>query len=303
MEETQTPLQVSVLLVSYNAAEALRRSLRALESASARETFEVIVVDNGSLDESPTLDAEFPAATFLRLPRNFGFTKAVNIAMRTAKAPFFFLLSPGIEVQPNTVTQLAAQLEQAQDAVAVCPLVTAPAGEPAPELYRLPGAAAVAELARAAAFTPAPPPALDQERVPVEFAGFRALMVRGYFLKGLRYIDERYAQAWADAEIAAQIRRASRKILLLPGVRVVFAAPELPPYPPKARALLAADWVLGASTYAGKYFGFAARLKIRIAAVLRALGAVLGLRDFSYNFARLSYLLSGQKLDGTQRVL
>ncbi|MGE5645599.1 MAG: glycosyltransferase family 2 protein [Acidobacteriota bacterium] len=292
MEETQTTPQVSVLIVSYNRAEALRRCLAALERSAGRETFEIVVVDNGSQDGSVGVIAEFPNVTPLHLPRNFGFTKALNIGMRTAKGEFFFFLNPRTEVLADTVSTLAAQLAAQPDAVAVSPLL-----DGASHLYKLPRPENVGALAGAGAFEEAAIETGGDTPVEVEFAGFAALMVRAYFLKGLRYIDERYAQSWADAEIAAQIRRAGRKTLLVPAARATWHSEDdlRETMPPQAVALLESDWKLGAAAFAGKHFGYAAGLKVRIASALGALAA--------FQIRRFTYLLSGQKIDGTQNVM
>jgi GT2 family glycosyltransferase len=293
--ESPQPPGVSVLIVSYNRAAALRRCLAALERSTDREKFEIIVVDNGSQDETPEVQAEFPELTNLRLPRNFGLAKALNIAMRTAKADLWLFLNPRTEVEPETVAELAKTLGGHTDAVAVCPSLATADGRPAPYLYRLPRAATVAALAKAGAFEPAEAP--EGDPAPVEFAGFAVLLVRGYFLKGLRYIDERYAQSWADAEVAAQIARVGRSTLLARRARALWHEEDdlRPSMPPAALALLEADWVSGAATYAGKYFGFLAALKVRLLAILRALG---GLR-----IPQLVKLAGGQKIDGTQTVM
>lgn len=304
-EPEQPPLQVSVLVVSYNCAAALRRSLRALEASSGRERMEIIVVDNGSRDDSPRLDSEFPKATFLRLPRNFGFVKALNIATRTAKAEFLFIVDPRVEVLPGAVMALAEKLTAAEDAAAVAPLLATPEGQPAPQLYKLPGVATVGEVAKEGAFRTAAPPETGDESAPVEFADLNALMIRTWFLKGLRYIDEHYGQSWAGAEAALQIHRAGKKILLFPAIRAVWH--DEPAYPPgmpnSARAVLASDWALGAATYARKHFGFAAGLKVRLAAIFGALGALLTLRSPGYQLSRLTNLVTGQKIDGTQTAM
>ena len=60
-------------------APASRRSMR-----TADPGLQIIVVDNGSRDGSASLDSEFPAAQFLRLPQNFGLTKALNIGIRAS---------------------------------------------------------------------------------------------------------------------------------------------------------------------------------------------------------------------------
>jgi GT2 family glycosyltransferase len=309
MEETQTPPQVSALIVSYTCAAALRKCLTALEASAERDKMEVLVVDNGSVDGTPEAVAEFPQTVLLKLPRNFGFTKALNIGMRTAKGEFYLYLSPHVDVLPETVPALAARLSAEPGAAAVCPLLLTGEGEPSPELYRLPNRETVSAIARAGAFLPSPPPDLTQEKVAVELPSLAAFMVRSYFLKGLRYIDERYAQSWADAELALQIRRAAKKILLYPGVRAVRRAGDAlaPSMPPAVRALLASDFVLGASVYAGKHFGFAAGFKVRTAAIFCALGAallaLLRFRDVHYHFSRFLNVASGAKVDGTQGIM
>lgn len=306
MEETQTTAQVSVLIVSYNCAAALRRCLASVEASADRDKLEIIVVDNGSVDGSAELVAEFPQVVLLKLPRNFGFVKALNIGMRTAKGEFYFYVSPDVEVLPDTVSALAARLSEQPDAVAVCPLLTTPDGRPAPELYTLPEGQTASGAARACAFAPANTPDLHQEKLAVEFAGLSAYMVRSYFLKGLRYIDQRYAQSWADAELAIQIRRANRKIFLYPGIRAIRHGDggELArSAPPAVRALLASDWALGAAVYAGKHYGFLTGLKVRLAVTFGALASLVSFSDLHYRFSRFINLLSGQKVDGTQHVM
>jgi len=309
MEESPQPPKVSVLIVSSNSAEPLRRCLAALERSKDRETFEILVVDSGSADESPTLDAEFPAATFLRLPRNFGLTKALNIGMRTAKGELVFFLDPNTAVLPETVSGLAAALEAEPEAVAVCPLLVDPEGRPVPEIYPLPDTRGIAAAWRAGRW--GAPVAIDAgaERVSIQMPSLAALMVRLYFLRGMRYIDERYGNSWIEAEISFQILRASRKLLLFPGMRVVRHPEPARVCPESARveALLAADWVLGAAAYSGKRFGFPAALKVRLLATLsalvQALWALLRFGRVGYHLCRLVYLFQGQRLDGTQRLL
>jgi hypothetical protein len=225
-----------------------------------------------------------------------------------------------MEVLPETVSSLAARLAAEPDAAAVCPLPVTAEGEPAPELFRLPLPATVSGVARAGAFSPASPdlapglapgaaPGATPEKVVVEFPSFSAFMVRSYFLKGLRYIDDRYAQSWADAELAFQIRRAAKKILLYPGIRVTQHGddPLRVNTPPAIRALLASDWALGGAAYAGKHFGFMAGLKVRLAAIFGGLGAALlalvRFRDAGYHLSRFIKIATGAKVDGTQSIM
>ena len=57
-------------------------------------------------------------------------------------------------------------------------------------------------------------------------------------------------------------------------------------------ALERADFLLGRAVFMGKYLGFGAGLRARLAAVFGPL--------VSFRWGELRYTLSGQKIDGTQ---
>src|SRR5262249_54916974 len=110
------------------------------EKSQDRERLEILVVDCGSRDDSPNLDTDYPGITMMRLPHNFGATKAMNIATRTAKAETLFYLSPSVEVAPDTVVKLAEKLDAEQDNAAVCPLLIDGGGQPASKIHKFPTA-------------------------------------------------------------------------------------------------------------------------------------------------------------------
>ena len=279
-EEPSGP-RVSAVLVGYNQAPQLRRALEALQRSRDAERLEILVVDCGSQDESSRLDAEYPAINMLRLPHHLGATKAMNIATRTAKANLVFFLSPSVEVQPDTLSRLAALLEEDPAATAVCPLLVDPGGEPVARISPLPTPSNV---------DPAPANLdLSQDSIAVEYPGRDAIMVRKQFIRGMNYFDERFGQHWADADLAMQISRAGKKIRLYPAVRATLH-PE--PDPVEGETLSDADQALGAAAFFGKYYGFFSGLSFRLVTILKALGR--------FNFRLLGYLVSGQKLDGTQ---
>jgi glycosyltransferase involved in cell wall biosynthesis len=285
-EEAPAPPRVTALLYSYNNAAALRKCLADLERSTDRANLEILVVDKGSQDESPALDAEFPNTTFLRLPRNFGNTKALNIATRTAVGEFIFFLSPEIEVAPETAALLLAYLEANPDAVAACPLILGEDGCPVEQIYRLP------QPKTGASLTPAALPSGD-DPAPIECATLQALMARKYFIRGINYFDERYGEYGADVELCYQVQRAGRKIALLPRVKVK-KGPAQAPRTRAAEALLEADRLHGTAVYFGKHYGFMSGLRFRIQCIFKAL--------LGFQFSVLGALLSGQKIDGSQSI-
>lgn len=277
-------MRITALVVSRNRADLLRRCIESLERSRDRDTMEIIVVDNGSSDGSPRLESEFPGARFIKLPRNFGLTKALNIGMRAAAGEFILVLHDDTEVSPETAAALASVLESESDAGAAIPLLVDENGNPAPQVRGLPNPSNAGEPWRPA----------DTGR-PIEYALGAAIMFRGFYLRALRQIDERYGQYGSDAELSAQVRRSGKKITLVSSVRVVHHSA------PSKDGLRDADFQLGRAVFLAKRFGFLTGLKARVGAVLGALGATLTFRDFGYNVSRLRFLASGQKMDGTQR--
>ena len=284
-EQAPTP-KVTALIFSYDSAPALRRCLAALEASNDRPTIEILVVDCGSHDESPQLDAEFANVTILRLPRYFGQTKALNIGTRTAAGEYLFFLTPGVEVLPTTIPALVARLESDPDVVAACPLLLDTESRQAQNFYRLPSPATGLELT-------AVPIDAAAETVPVEYATFHALLVRKYFVKGLNYLDEHYGESWSDVELAYQIRRSSRKTVVLPQATALFTA--ISPYSAGSETIFAADRIHGAAVYLGKHYGFLSGLLFRLKEILKAL--------VTFRLGLFGALISGSKIDGSQSAI
>lgn len=255
----------------------LRRCLESLERSSDREKIEILVVENGSRDGSAQLDTDFPNVRFIRLPRNFGLTKALNIGIRAASGDYVFLLHDDTEAPPDAVSLLARQMDARADAVAVCPLLVTADGSPAPQLRELPYPGQVD--------MPWSPAAPGAEPASVEYPAGAALMVRKYFLQAMRKIDERYGQYGSDAEICHQIHHAGKEILLVPDVRVVHHGSGQP-----KNEMEAADRALGLAKYIGKHYGFVRGWQVHLSAILSAL--------VRFQFGRLTRLISGQKIDG-----
>ena len=237
---------------------------------------QIIVVDNGSTDGAAQLDSEFPAAQWVRLPKNFGLTKAMNIGWRAADSEYVLFLHDDTEVDPAAVMRLLQTLESTQEAGAAAPLLVDEEGQPAPQLGSLPPDGQW----RPATLEGAEPKA-------VEYPRGAALMMRVFLIKSIRQIDEHYGQFGSDADLATQIRRGGKKILLVPSARVRHQGS------PGYNAIERADFQLGRAVYIGKYQGFGAGLQARIGAVLGSL--------FGFRLGEFKYAIAGQKIDGTQQ--
>ena len=261
-------------VVSHNRADRLRKCLESLERSEGRERLQLIVVENGSRDASAQVVEEFPNVQLIRLPKNFGLTKGLNLGWRAADAEYVLFLHEDTEVEAGAVARLADALDADATAAAVCPLLVDGDGNPAPQLGSLPpdGEWRIAEP--------------SSQPVAVEYPLGAALMARVFLIKAIRQIDERYGQFGGDADLAAQILRARKKILLIPEARVCHYGGR------PAEALVRADFLLGRAVFAGKYLGAVAGLRARLAAIFSPLVRL--------QLAEVRHTLAGQKIDGTQ---
>lgn len=306
MEEVQQPIEqpqgpaVSVLVLSLNREAQLRGCLEALERSNDRARLQIIVLDPGSHKSASQLQPDFPEVTILRMPRNFGATKALNIGLRTAKADAVFFLDPAIEVQPDTIGRLLAALDESRDAAAVCPLLVDRNQQPVPQARALPDRDTLAKTWRGGEGIPTAVPA--GERVAVGYPGRKALLIRLNFLRGMNFFDEHYGEWGADLELAFQIQHAAKKCFILGAVTVVdhSAGEPAPVYSASDRALLAADRANGVARFLTRRTGFAGGLLFRVGAILSTLFAALTFQEPGFSWSLLLNLLGGTKIDGSQ---
>src|SRR5262249_23224323 len=164
-------------------------------------------------------------------------TKAWNLGWRAADAEYVLFLHDDTRVEPDAIARLADALDANPEAAGVCPLLVDGSGNPASQLGKLPPTGVWAAAVPGA------------DPMPVEFPRGAALMARIYFIKAIRQIDARYGQFGCDADLAAEIKRASRKILLIPAARVEHRGRS------EYSSLERADFLLGRAVFLGKYYG------------------------------------------------
>lgn len=102
---------VSVIIPAYNAARTLPQTLAAL-GATAPPPFEIIVVDDGSTDDTARL-AEQRAARALRLEKNIGAAAAKNRGAASARGAILFFTDADIAPRPDAIALIQNALRDA----------------------------------------------------------------------------------------------------------------------------------------------------------------------------------------------
>jgi len=106
-------LDISVVIVGWNARHYLELCLESLVKAPPRRSMEVIVVDNASNDgTSEMIEAKFPWVNFIKSRENLGFAKGNNVAIRQCQGRYVALVNPDVIVFPGCLDALADFLDQ-----------------------------------------------------------------------------------------------------------------------------------------------------------------------------------------------
>lgn len=100
--------KISVIIPAYNAAKTLAECLAAV-FASDYPDYEVIVVDDGSRDQSAALAGTFPCRV-VRLERNVGSARAKNAGVQAATGDVVFFTDSDCLVRPDALRLIAENL-------------------------------------------------------------------------------------------------------------------------------------------------------------------------------------------------
>jgi GT2 family glycosyltransferase len=118
-------MDISIIIVSWNVKDKLRENIKSIYQSVGNFSFEIIVVDNNSLDDSANMVKHtFPDVNLIRNKDNLGFAKACNQGMKKAHGKYLLLLNPDMLLERDTLNNFIAWLKDNPQAdIASCKLV------------------------------------------------------------------------------------------------------------------------------------------------------------------------------------
>lgn len=113
-------MKLSVIIVSWNVRNDILNCLCSLDGALSSRSFETIVIDNASSDGSVwEIRKEFPKVKCIDNGRNYGFAKANNQGVKSAKGEYLFFLNPDTIMHSGTLEYLIDFMDNNKD-VGMC---------------------------------------------------------------------------------------------------------------------------------------------------------------------------------------
>ena len=122
------PFELSIIIVNWNGGSLLRRCVETVVTSPPEVSYEILIVDNASTDDSlDQLHASELLAPliakqqlrFIQNSENRGFGAANNQGFAATDSPFVFLLNLDTEVRPGTIDTLM-QAIAADETIGIC---------------------------------------------------------------------------------------------------------------------------------------------------------------------------------------
>jgi GT2 family glycosyltransferase len=106
-------ITVSIVIVHYKTPQLLVECVRSILDTTTDLSYEIVIVDNNSEDESEILIAtNFPHVKWINTGYNAGFARANNVGIRETSGEYVFLLNPDALVTTDYLLKIVNHYKQ-----------------------------------------------------------------------------------------------------------------------------------------------------------------------------------------------
>ena len=105
-------MKVTIVIPNYNGKHFMEPCLSSLSEQTYKD-FHILVVDNASSDGSiEYMEENYPDIELIKLQKNYGFSKAVNIGIQHSRTPYVILLNNDTTVDTRYVEEMVKAIEK-----------------------------------------------------------------------------------------------------------------------------------------------------------------------------------------------
>lgn len=102
------PSQVSIIIPTWNTALITKKCIDSIRKHLPSSFYELIIVDNHSLDSTKKILSLYKNIRYYRLSKNYGFSRACNFGAKKAKHDLLFFLNSDMEIRDNSLVDMVA---------------------------------------------------------------------------------------------------------------------------------------------------------------------------------------------------
>ena len=242
-------MDLSIIIVSYNTRELLKRCLESLIPNTG-----IIVVDNGSNDGSREFLRDLERRKYRNIEENkkskslnlynreaissfaynsislkvifnknnVGFAKANNQGIKIARGKYILLLNSDTQIRQGTLAKLIEFAEKHPEAGAIGARLLNPDSSVQPSIYHLPTIGrAIGEYWLGRKGTYEKYASMGKNPAEVEAVTGAAMLIPRRIIEKVGFLDERYFFYFEDLDFCRRVRRAGFKVYYLPSAEII----------------------------------------------------------------------------------
>ena len=214
-------MDISIIIVNWNTRDLLHTCLESINKTISGIEYEIIVVDNGSQDNSVAMMQEkYPHVKVIQNAENRGFGAANNQAMRVMAGRYALLLNSDTVLTENAVYELFSFMENHPDAAMACGQLLNADGSKQNSIASFPSLLTlITNVPLLEYLFPRRYPSKRyhyDEPIEIDSAIGACLLVRKKAIDEVGMFDERYFFFFEETDWAYRMKKASWKIYHVP---------------------------------------------------------------------------------------
>jgi len=103
---------IDVVIVNWNSGDMLSNCVSSILNGNSDSIGKIIIVDNGSKDDSENLRIESNQVLLIKNPSNYGFARSCNIGAKYGKGEYVLFLNPDTVLEPDTLKRTIKYMEK-----------------------------------------------------------------------------------------------------------------------------------------------------------------------------------------------
>lgn len=215
-------VDITVSLVNWNTAADLRRCLESLFTQDHGVSLQVVVVDNGSTDDSVAMTRDhFPQVQLIANPSHRGFATGNHQVRAVGRGRYLLYLNTDTQVCPGALRDLVGFMDGRPTAAAAGPRLLNGDGSTQDSWWRgFPGVRKALSDALYLFKLARPVPAGDTEPFAVDHLLGACILFRVSAIDRVGFVDEAYNVYFEETDLCFRLQQDGGTIWHLPGARV-----------------------------------------------------------------------------------
>ena len=215
---------LSIIVLTYNTRDLVLKCLDSFYGSATHHGWQIIVVDNGSTDDTARAVAErFPAVELVRSERNLGFAGGINLGLQRATGRVIILMNSDVLASAETLKAAARTLLAQPEIGALSPLLRTPEGKPQPFAFGRDQTLGYLLLRGLRTILGLGPMHQWDVKCPIEvdWVSGACMLVRREVVKQVGLLDEQFFLYFEDNDWCLRMRKAGWRVLYDPRFEVV----------------------------------------------------------------------------------